>query len=79
MPKLVMHIDDRIEMLEREYRAWERLYDRRQEAKDAINWNWMTPADRLAADDYDERIIEDGAFIWLELDHVQRCRSELIW
>ena len=79
MPKLIMHINDRIEMLERQYRAWERLYDRRQEAKDAINWNWMTPADRRAADEYDERIIEDGAFIWLELDHVQHCHSELIW
>ncbi|MFL0419567.1 hypothetical protein [Sphingomonas sp. 179-A 4D3 NHS] len=79
MPKLVMHIDDRIEMLEREYRAWERLYDRRQEAKDAINWNLMTPADRRAAEAYDERIIEDGAFIWCELDHVRHCHIEQLW
>jgi hypothetical protein len=79
MPKLNMHINDRIEMLQRDYRAWERLYERRQEARDAINWDMMTTADQHAATEYDERINDTGAWIWCELDHLERDRAEVLW
>lgn len=79
MPTQIIPKHTALELLQRDYQAWERFIARREVLIDGIDWQMMLPAERRAVEEAEENIMEEGAWLWCEMEHLERSASIDPW